>query len=68
MALGPSLWEELRPGYGYLWRRLTGFKHENEEDRSETIMLSIFLVTFIPWLPIIWMAHLVRMLLRLILR
>ena len=68
MAAGPSLWEELRPGYVYLWRRLTAYRHEDDDDRSETIMLAFFLFTFIPWLPIIWIAHGVRLVLRLFLR
>lgn len=68
MASSPSLWEELRPGYAYLWRRLTDYRHEDEDDRSETIMLAFFLVTFIPWLPIIWLAHGVRLFFRLFLR
>ena len=63
-----SLWEELRPGYVYLWRRMRDFRHEDEDGRSDTILLAFFLITFIPWLPIIWLAHLVRMIFRLLWR
>ena len=56
----PTLWEELRPGYAYLWRRLTGYRHHDAEDREETTFLGFFLITFLPWLPIIWMAHVVK--------
>ncbi len=55
-----TLWEELKPGYLYLWQRLTGYRHEDAEDREETALLGFFLFTFLPWLPIIWLAHLVK--------
>lgn len=58
MAL--TLWEELKPGYVYFWRRLTAFRHEDVEDREDTIVLGVFLVTFLPWLPVIWLVHLLR--------
>ncbi|MCG8558781.1 MAG: hypothetical protein MI824_03170 [Hyphomicrobiales bacterium] len=55
-----TLWEELRPGYAYLWRRLTGYRHHDPEDREETAFLGVFLFTFLPWLPIILLAHAVK--------
>lgn len=55
-----TLWEELRPGYVYLWRRLTGYRHHDPEDREETAFLGVFLFTFLPWLPIILLAHAVK--------
>lgn len=55
-----TLWEELKPGYAYLWRRLTGYRHHDPEDREETAFLGFFLFTFLPWLPIIWLAHFVK--------
>ena len=55
-----TLWEELRPGYAYLWRRVTGYRHHDPEDREETAFLGVFLFTFLPWLPIILLAHAVK--------
>ena len=63
-----TLWEELKPGYIYFWRRLIGYRHEDPEDREETAMVGFFLFTFLPWLPIIWFAHVVRKVLRLVSR
>jgi hypothetical protein len=63
-----SLWEELRPGYAYLWHRLTAHGHADPDDRTETFLLAFFLVTFVPWLPLIWGAHWVRVLLRMLMR
>ena len=63
-----SFWEELKPGYAFLWHRLFRYRHEDQDDRDTTTLASIFLITFIPWLPFIYLAHLIRKGVRLIKR
>jgi len=61
-----SFWEELKPGYVYLWNRIFRHRHEDQEDRDTTVVAGFFLLTFIPWLPFIYLTHLIRKLFRFV--
>lgn len=55
-----SFWEELKPGYVFLFHRMFGYRHQDKDDRDSTVLAGFFLITFIPWLPFIYLAHLIR--------
>lgn len=61
-----TFWEELKPGYIYLFNRIFRYRHEDQSDRDTTVVASFFLLTFIPWLPFIYLAHVIRKIFRLI--
>ncbi len=61
-----SFWEELKPGYIYLFNRVFRYRHEDQNDRDTTVVAGFFLLTFIPWLPFIYLAHLIGKAVRII--